>query len=170
MMCLMAITLTATSCGNDDDKNQIIDPVGPINFISNCDITSAVPDFHYSTACGQGKVEVVGINDTLATVKLPAFPVNISAEMGGRPFQMSLEIGKMTIDSVKIAKKTPLDSWTGNYRLSKGAFETQAGQYFTKGVSLDGYLYDDDKISVTITYHPGTMMKDVVSTFVTAGK
>lgn len=165
---VFAIALMAVSCSKDDDKNNvIIDPVVPLYFLVTCDITSSVPAFQYTTECGQGKVEVEGINDTLATIKLPAFPVKIEATMGGKPFSKTIEIGAMTIDSVKMAKKTAADSWTGDYRFTKGAFTTQAGEYVTTGSALEGYL-NGTTLSLSITYRPGTMMQDVKSTFVTA--
>lgn len=169
MMCVMfaALALVTVSCSKDDDNNKSIDPVVPISYSAICNITSSVPAFQYTTECGQGKVEVVGINDTLATIKLPAFPVKIEATMGGKPFSKTIEIGAMTIDSVKIAKKTAVDSWTGNYRLTKGAFTVQAGEYLTTVSALEGYLFDD-KVSLSITYRPGTMMQDVISIFETA--
>lgn len=92
-------------------------------------------------------------------VRTEAFEINdpFVTEMLGK----AIEIGRMEIRDVEYAAFP-----TGGGYLKKDAFDVQAGEYRTRG-SLYGELSSAGRLTLTLSYRPGTMPFEIVSKFET---
>lgn len=72
---------------------------------------------------------------------------------------MAIDIGSMTIDKVEYAAFP-----SGGGYLKADAFEVMAGKYLTRG-SLQGTVSADGKLSLVLSYRPGSMPFEIRSEF-----
>lgn len=151
--CALAVcaTMCFTACSSDDE-----DPITPTPQIFNGQLTTTLPSMPTFEALTNANTVVVtwgNPEQTMASVKLGAFTIEVNTPMGTK----SYEIGEMTITNVACEKVG--DEIT----MSQPEFQCMAGDFDTKG-SLVGTL-ENGKLSFTLLYKPGSMPFDVQSVF-----
>ena len=113
----------------------------------------SMPTFKAVTCDNTATMTWHNVEQTSASIHLDAFKLSIQTQMGER----SYEIGAMNITNVPCSKSG------SSITISKHNFECQAGNLTTKGI-VEGSL-NNDRLTLTIVYKPGTMPMDVQSVF-----
>lgn len=151
-LCTAALSLAifAESCS----KNEEPAIPSPQNFNGDMVTTlPSMPTFEPITCENTATVTWHNVEQSAATVHLGAFKLSVQTPMGERAY----EIGAMNITNVPCSK-------SGNMiTIPEYNFECQADEYITKG-TIKGSL-NNNKLTLTIVYKPGTMPMDVQSVF-----